>query len=441
MDEKSFIYRKLEWVMTKILVINVHSYHNAGDAALAETVLRLLRDNFPQADITLAMDDPSSYSGSEATIKSFMAWFKHDNQGRIGWRWLTILFVGLTSLLAVVAKRLFGRPISLQAVKGHQETIRAYLDADLVVSCAGNYLYSSGIVGLAFVFSIYTMVYACMVGKPLYAMPQSIGPLKRWWEKVLVRWLIAKMRLVFIREPISWATLQTIGARGNNCHLVPDIAFAFPAVSYSLAAELLSEVGLVFPTPPLLGITVIDWQGQTRAFNEQERYEEAIVEAIRFFVKHYQGKVVLFSQVCGPTFKDDDRIPARRVFDRLKDLGGDRVLLLDRDLPPALLKSAYGLMDAFIGTRLHSNVFALSAGVPVIAIAYQYKTRGVMEMLGLGKWVLSIDNVDIDTLIPLLESAFAEHQQTRQQIAEMMPGVIESIGRVGQMMATDFYGL
>ncbi len=427
--------------MTKILVINVHSYHNAGDAALAEMVLRILRDRFPKAPIITAMDDPDSYSGPEPTVKSFMAWFKHDTQKRTGWRWVAIFCIGLESLLAVAAYRLFGRPILFPVLKGHQETIRAYLDADLVVSCAGNFLYSSGVLGLAFVFSIYTMAYACIAGKPLYTMPQSIGPLNRWWEKVLVRWLVARMRLVFIREPVSWATLQTIRALGSHCHLVPDVAFAFPAVPNHVGASLLSEAGLQMSTYPLLGVTVIDWQGQMRAFKKQELYEEAIAEAIRYFIAHYQGKAVIFSQVCGPTFKDDDRIPARRVLDRVKDLGGDQVLLLDRDLPPGLLKSTYGLMDIFIGTRLHSNIFALGEGVPVVAIAYQYKTRGVMEMLGLERWVMDIDTVDIGTLIPFLESAFAERQKTRQQISEIMPGVIESIGRVGQMIAMDFYSL
>ncbi len=40
-------------------------------------------------------------------------------------------------------------------------------------------------------------------------------------------------------------------------------------------------------------------------------------------------------------------------------------------------------MDLFLGTRLHSNIFALVAGVPVVAVAYQYKTFGLMEMIGL----------------------------------------------------------
>lgn len=423
--------------MKKILIINVHSYRNAGDAALADMVVRLLRESFKEATLTLAMDDPGSYAGQLQTVTSFMGWFKSDNSAHTGWRWFDICVLGFQSLFAVLTQHLFGRPLLFLANRRHRETLTAYLDADFVVSCAGNFLYSSGKLGLAFFFSIFTLAYAWMAGKPLYLMPQSFGPFTRFWEKALMRWIISKMHLTFVREPVSWEVLQSLGAPLDHCILVPDIAFAFPAAPRADGMALLSSAGFDMLGPPSMGVTVVNWQGQSRAFNAQAAYEEAVAEAIRSFISQTGGRAVIFSQVCGPTRVDDDRIPARRVYDKVCDLGQDRVLLVDRFLPPALLKSVYGLMDVFLGTRLHSNVFALGAGVPVVAIAYQYKTRGVMRMLGLESWVVDIEQVTGPQLRRLMERAVTDRAQVHRDIQGWLPDIVQQITQVGSMIAMD----
>ena len=53
------------------------------------------------------------------------------------------------------------------------------------------------------------------------------------------------------------------------------------------------------------------------------------------------------------------------------------VHFVDEEAPPDLLQAAYGCCDVFLGSRLHSNIFALIRHVPVLAIAYQDKTIGV----------------------------------------------------------------
>ncbi|MEZ4637260.1 MAG: hypothetical protein R2856_20275 [Caldilineaceae bacterium] len=65
--------------------------------------------------------------------------------------------------------------------------------------------------------------------------------------------------------------------------------------------------------------------------------------------------IFLFPQVCGPSRAEDDRIPSRRVAQRLTDAGVP-TRLIDMPWTPDALKSAYGQMDLFAGARLHSNM-------------------------------------------------------------------------------------
>jgi colanic acid/amylovoran biosynthesis protein len=427
----------------RILIINLHSSRNAGDAALTRMAIQQLRECFPNPSIALAMNDPDSCNDSKV-MGSFMTWFKKNEEKLASWRqwrWLTAPWLMMEGLLAVVGYRLLGRPVFLLTPSHRKDLLRAYFEANLIISCAGNFLYTSGKLGLPFLISIFTIAYAWMAGKPLYTMPQTIGPLKRRWERALVKWIVQKMRMVFVRDPITLEELKSIGVNHPYCYLMPDIAFAFPSAPRSEGEKLLAEYGIdVERDRPLLGLTLLNWGAQNRLFYGQDAYEEAIAEAIRTFIVEYGGHAILFSQVQGPTEAEDDRIPARRVQARLYDLD-KRITLIERAVRPEVLKATYGLMDIFIGTRLHSNILALSEGVPVIAIEYQYKTRGVMRMLGLERWVVDIQKVNGTTLVTILKEVWSERECIQERLLRIIPGIIKKAMQIGEMIAADFAAL
>ncbi len=69
--------------LTNILLINIHSSRNAGDAALLLATLQQLRQNFPGCLITLAMDDPDPDLKNVRIVESISAWVKSTSKG--GW--------------------------------------------------------------------------------------------------------------------------------------------------------------------------------------------------------------------------------------------------------------------------------------------------------------------------------------------------------------------
>jgi colanic acid/amylovoran biosynthesis protein len=423
----------------KILIINLHSSRNVGDAALALVSVQLLKAHFSEVSITLAMNDPTSHSYDETVVGSFLTWFmRQKDEQLVGWHWAAIPWLVIDSLVAVLGYRLFKRPLFLLPASPRRALLKAYFEADLIVSCPGNMLLTLGRFGLPLLVSVYAMIYARLAGKPLYMLPQSIGPLKRRWERALIKWILGKMRLVLVREPVSYAELAKMGMELAHCHLAPDIAFAFSGVSRSSAKQFLAKTGVKFErNRPLLGITVINWEAQNWRFSRQSHYEAALSEAIRTFITRYKGRAILFPQVWGPTENQDDRIPARRIVTQLNDLH-ECVILIEDPVPPQLLKSSYGLMDIFIGTRMHSNIFALSEGVPVLAIGYLYKTRGMMQMLQLDEWVLDINEVNGHKLASRLEAAWLQRNHLKVHIQQQMPSVTKQIQQAIEMIASDF---
>jgi colanic acid/amylovoran biosynthesis protein len=418
----------------KILIVNLHSSLNAGDDVLTRVSIDLLRQNFPDAQITLAMNDPDSFHGPERAIGSFTSWVKsQDSVGR------TVLgLIGfLMSFFSAVLYRFLGRKTFWSIPNRFRALLTAYFEADIVVSSAGNFLFSGGRFGVAFLMGIGTMAYAILLGKPLYSMPQTIGPIRFAWEGWLLRWVVRRMRLVFVRDPISMKLLQAVNGWHERCYLVPDVAFLFLGGTSGEGQQVL-DTAVTQPYAPRLGVTLINWQAQNHQFHRQKAYETAVSSAIRTFVEKTNGQAILFSQVRGPSPAEDDRVPARRVHDMLADLASQVVFIEQEDVTADSLKAAYGLMDIFIGTRLHSNIFALTAGTPPIMIQYQYKTRGVVEMLGLEAWVLEINEVTEANLTEKLMSLWQKRQIVKIEIDQAVTKMVQQITQVGKRIAADY---
>jgi colanic acid/amylovoran biosynthesis protein len=69
-----------------------------------------------------------------------------------------------------------------------------------------------------------------------------------------------------------------------------------------------------------------------------------------------------------------------------------------------------------VATRMHANLLALTAGVPVVAIAYEAKTQGIMEQLGLEGYVIDISRLRANELISLVARAWERRGALREHI-------------------------
>lgn len=422
----------------KLLVVNLHSSRNAGDDLLTTVTVQQLQQSFNNAEIILSMNDPSSYCGPETTVGSFMTWLRKQDDALSMRHLLVFLWILFETMVVALLYRLFGMSALKLAHPTHRTLLKHYFSTDLVVSAAGNFLYTSGRVGLPFMIAIYTMFFAFLAKKPLYTMPHTIGPLNRKWEQFLVKWIAKRTEITFVRDMISFDELKRLGVPPTRYRAVPDLAFAYPHCDPELGRKLLSAHGISeSETAPLLGITMMNWGEQTPSFKNQSVYETAVVQAIKMFVEQYKGKVILFSQVRGPTYEEDDRVSARRVFKQVQDFKND-VAIIEKDVTTDELKSAYSFMDLFIGTRLHSNIFAISEGVPALMIEYRYKTRGVMEFLSLESWVIDIHEVQHNDISDKLELLWVNKEHVQKDIKTVMPKIIRSASQVGKEIAKNY---
>lgn len=421
-----------------ILVTNVHSARNAGDRILLEVTLAELQAQFPDCVITIAMNNPASYAPDQAVrvVGSLTHWFQDDGGAWRPWAVVAAPWLLVQALAFALIWRLTRRMPPMLCTAGQRRLLHAYAEADLIVSCPGNFFFSGAGLGAPFFLAVLALAYGRWIGKPLYMMPQTIGPLRRRREQWAMRWLLRQMRLVLLRDETSAAAVKAIGLRHSRCHVLPDVAFLYQGGNdLTLLEQARAELGEL--TRPLIGATVINWRGHDRYHARSEQYEAAVATALRAFLQAHGGSAILFPQVCGPSEAEDDRPPARRIADRLRSEGLP-VVALATEATPAQLQAAYGCMDLFLGARLHSNIFALTAGVPVLAIAYQYKTHGVMRMLGLGAWVIDIQRATPDVLSEALEKLWQERDALRAQLQRTLPEIQRQARQAVVWIRADF---
>ena len=178
---------------------------------------------------------------------------------------------------------------------------------------------------------------------------------------------------------------------------------------------MLAEENIYPHQRPLVGITARHWKfaeygdGKARFAN----YLEVIVKTIEYLISNMNATVVLLPQTISYT-RDDDRVLSNGIASRVKNKANIRVLT--KDYTPEELKGIIGQMDLVIGTRMHSNIFALSMGIPAIAIAYQKKTVGIMHMLGMNEYVLDMANLRFDEMVHLIQLAQRNRQNIRSSL-------------------------
>jgi len=417
-----------------VLIINVHSLRNAGDAALAEMAVRTVRSAFDHPHILVAATDWTEMEVAPEwepidMIGSFAARFRSHQRGKDRWRLWAIVTGVFVSLTYVLERRVARRPC--HSFGRWQALLDAYANADVVVSCPGNILSNTATWGLPFLVATWTIAFAQMLGKPLYVLPQSVGPFRHRWEHAILKRLYGQARIVMLREPVSFRLARESGIAETRLRLVPDLAFAYPAAELGADDPLMSRLHRC--ARPLVGVTVTNSLVSRLGDAVWNQYEIAIAEALSSFQDALGGCIVFFPQVTGPTEKEDDRIAARRIASRM-DQGTD-VLLIESALSPGILKALYGTTDVFVATRMHSAIFAMSMYVPTIVIAYMHKSHGLAELLGTEDLTLSVEDVDGTSLSRLLFQLWDDRPAVQLCLHDRIPEIVRKAADAFRLLA------
>jgi len=401
--------------MTKILITNAWSWYNKGDAAIVITMADALKKYISDAEISILSYtteiDSLKYKKYGIKVLPGLRFQKSNKRWRIA-KWLDMFDQLCRHCLWALSYRFLNKDIKY--LKGKEAKILdEYANADIIVSCGGEVIWGSS---LYIFFNLYEIFLGKLLGKPVVIYAQSIGPFNSKLSKILTKFFLNKADLITVREEISLKYLQMIGVNKPPIFVTADSAFLLQPISPQKSEELLMKEGIDL-TKTCIGITLRRWIFPNSIDPEAKfkAYVTEISKIVDFLIEKLNSTVIFFPQVIVPNSEfEDDRIVAEEVFRRVTFKESFKILT--KDYSPEELKGMIGRMDLFIGTRMHSNIFALSMHVPTVAIGYRHKTKGIMEMLGLGEYMCEIENIKYEDIVQRIEKAWANRLEIRKDL-------------------------
>jgi colanic acid/amylovoran biosynthesis protein len=316
--------------------------------------------------------------------------------------------------------------------KREREALRAYQDADLVIAGWGEKIVDTG-KGFP-VWAAYPILVAILLKKKIVVSSASIGPFNRSLIREFYKWILEKTDLILVREPFSLEQILRMGLNHPEVHLTADEAFLLPSFRSERSKRIIATLKR---EKTVVGISMLNWYFPSfrDPKKEKERYETAVGQMADKLVREKNLKIVLMAHNVHERVQNDC-LPVCRIMEAIKRK--DRCYILPLDLLPQEEKEILGCMSFLVGTRMHSNIFALCAGIPVLAISYSPKTAGIMSMLGLEKWVAPIEEVSRNpaVLYSKLEQLFDEKVRSEYlaQLQESIPKMREAARRNARLI-------
>jgi hypothetical protein len=103
---------------------------------------------------------------------------------------------------------------------------------------------------------------------------------------------------------------------------------------------------------------------------------------------------------------------------------------IDPYVPGAYDSAALQSLDLMIGTAFHAVIFAIQAGVPVIAISYAAKVERLMKELGLAEYVLQTN--EWHKLPALVAHVIAHRDEITARLHEITAQLSQAIQQIMQ---------
>jgi colanic acid/amylovoran biosynthesis protein len=317
---------------------------------------------------------------------------------------------------ALVAAYLWHTPLGARVARSLPPAVRGALEriaaARVVVSAGGTYL----VPHYRILPKLADLLVAYAMGRPYVLFTQSLGPFSRGRGTRLLGFVLRRARLILVRDARSRYYLDGLRVRPERIIECADAAFALPLPRTGCGEGLPGKNR----GPLQVAISVRDWP-HMRASNGMRAYLESVAALTADLVARLGAEVTFVSTCQGASdYWTDDSTAAAAVVERL-DPWLRHAVRIDRDFhTPWQLMSVLGRFDAVVATRMHVAILALLMGVPVLPIAYEFKTSELFGKLGLGGLVQ-----DIEAVTPAgLCAAFDHFLAVRSDLSAIIPGLV-----------------
>lgn len=405
----------------KIVITNAYTWYNKGDAGILLGTINTLKKIHGEENVEFTIlsftpyEDEKRYC-KDKNIKHVYSNvlnphpYKHTKIGKM---------VAILKLIIMYIYLYIMSNFNLEHLVGKYDNFKALNDCDYIVVCGGGFLGGKKLDSLMHVFQMYINT---KFNKNTYVMGTSIEPMKNKMVMHFTNNVLKKMTHIFAREVITYNYLKQIVSK-DKITLIPDMAFMLEDKrKKSIYIDDLKQ-----KSDKIYGITVRNWNFPN--YNNPTKLMKNYINVLANFmdkeIEKNKSAFVFIPQVI-VEYGDDTEV-AIKIKNKIKEKNRNKFLILHDDISPVEIKSLISNLDFFIGTRMHSNIFATSMEIPTIAIAYEKKTNGIMHTVGLEDYVIEMNEITENKLEELVEKQRRNSTNIRRNLKDKIIKLREEI--------------
>ncbi len=229
--------------------------------------------------------------------------------------------------------------------------------------------------------------------RPLMVYGAGVGPLRSAEGRLLAGAVFELAQAACLRDHGSLRALDALGLEGVAAEVTGDAA---------LGVRLPQGPALELPRP-WLGVALRQWEDNA----EPERWQAATAAALDEHLERCGGTVLMVPCHRAVSWPLTDDAGAGEAV-RARMAHRDRVHSVDVDLPWAERAALLARCDLVLAMRYHAALFALSGGVPTVALSYDPKVASLMAECGLEDFNVPLERTRGEDVARLLERARRE---------------------------------
>jgi colanic acid/amylovoran biosynthesis protein len=389
---------------------------NTGDAAILEAARTVIRLAWKDPQFKVQDDHPDRvrklYPDLDVRGSCYWSLAYTEHSGRRGevqrgfrFAWFKFVRRLWRAGLSPVAKRL------LSAAEA--DYLEAYEWADVVIATGGTYLVEQYDISQR----IFDMGTALALKRPLVLFTQSLGPFNDPRNRRSLGTILRRASLILLRDERSKRHLEELQIASPSIQVKPDAVFALADDDLATKPERLTPL---VERRARVAVSVRRWDHFVTGSAQQgmNRYLASVSSLVEHLVRNHHADVVFLSTCQGAPGYHDDSLVAASVAGMLPDDIRRHVQVNgDFHTPSALVELLRGF-DFVVSTRMHLAILALGAGIPVIPIAYEFKTTELCRKLGFAEPPPRIDELSPEKLIASLERFLHDYKMHAHQLNE-----------------------
>lgn len=248
---------------------------------------------------------------------------------------------------------------------------------------------------------------AAVLGKPLAFYAHSFGPFTSDDPlPVMLKPHLDRAIAVLCRDADSFQVVrERIGVSGSNVHQTIDAA---------LLLTPRAPIHNMFPPqrqPLRVGFCVHEWHwlGAADPKAMQKNFEGRMAEVCERLIKRGDIEVIFISTHQKVDDNPRDEAVVARIISLLPEDSRVHAHHIQGFVHPQEFSYLMGQCDLVVSSRFHGAILSMLGGAPVINLAYEPKTVGLLRQIGLDDWAMSMGDSCADEVFSKVEGMLANY--------------------------------